>query len=175
MTRRFFTSAVFAATLVLPCRLFAAPPAVVFDTFTSPGGQEAFYGQDDPSWIVESQSDLRLGGVWAVAFGPARNRLNRHRHVFTVIDRPARLVLATTEFRTDGSRLEFTTGFTFADRDGGTLMTMIHTGLPTAELRDEHARGLPNAFDRLQRIVATSSARSSAAGAVVDAGGADIG
>ena len=29
------------------------------------------------------------------------------------------------------------------------MMTMIQTGLP-AELRDEHAHGLPNAFDRFE-------------------------
>ena len=28
-------------------------------------------------------------------------------------------------------------------------MTMVHAGFPTEELRDEHTRGLPNAFDRL--------------------------
>ena len=48
--------------------------------------------------------------------------------------------------------MSFTTEFTFADHDGGTLMTMIQTGFTDAELRDEHARGLPNAFDRLERF-----------------------
>ncbi len=133
-------------------RVIDAPPVVVFEAFTTPGGQEAFYGQDDPGWIVESVCDLRVGGVWAVTFGPARSPLYRHRHLFQVIDRPRRLVLATTEFRADGSRLNFTTEFTFTDHDGQTLMTMIQTGLPTAELRDEHARGLPNAFDRIERL-----------------------
>ena len=32
-------------------------------------------------------------------------------------------------------------------------MTMIQTGFPIAELRDEHARGVPNAFDRLERVI----------------------
>ncbi len=133
-------------------RVIDAPPAVVFRAFTSPGGQEAFYGQDDPAWIVESVCDFRVGGVWAVTFGPARSELYRHRHLFQVIEPPRRLVLATNEFRVEGSTLSFTTEFTFADHDGGTLMTMIQTGFPVAELRDEHARGLPNAFDRLERF-----------------------
>jgi DNA-binding MarR family transcriptional regulator len=37
--------------------------------------------------------------------------------------------------------------------DGKTLMTMIQRGLPTAELREEHRAGLPNAFARLQRAI----------------------
>jgi len=50
-------------------RVIDASPMVVFEAFTTPGGQEAFYGQDDPGWIVESACDLRVGGVWAVTFG----------------------------------------------------------------------------------------------------------
>src|SRR5215211_5018663 len=42
-------------------------PEEVFDAFTDPEGQEAFYGQDDPGWIVRSQCDLRIRGVWTVA------------------------------------------------------------------------------------------------------------
>jgi uncharacterized protein YndB with AHSA1/START domain len=131
-------------------RVIAAPVAIVFDAFTTQGGQEAFYGQDAPGWIVESVCELRVGGVWEVTFGPTRSQLFRHRHLFKTIDAPRRLLLATTEFRVDGSTINFTTEFIFADRDGGTLMTMIQTGFPTAELRDEHGRGLPNAFDRLE-------------------------
>ena len=55
--------------------------------------------------------------------------------------------------RLDGSTLQFETEFTFEERDGGTLMTMIQRGLPTDELRAEHARGVPNAFARLERRI----------------------
>ena len=33
--------------------------------------------------------------------------------------------------------------FTFAPRDGGTLMTLNHAGFPTEELRVEHGTGFP--------------------------------
>jgi uncharacterized protein YndB with AHSA1/START domain len=141
-------------------RLIDAPPDVVFEAFTTPGGQEAFYGQDDADWIVESTCDLHVGGLWTIAFGAARTELHRHEHRFKVIDRPRRLLLATTEHRADGSTLAFTTEFTFAAQNGRTLMTMTQTGLPN-ELRHEHARGLPNAFDRLQRVLQTRAERRS--------------
>jgi uncharacterized protein YndB with AHSA1/START domain len=134
-------------------RVIDAPPDAVFEAFTTDGGQEAFYGQDDPGWIVESDCDLRVGGVWTVTFGPARSDLYRHRHVFEAIDRPRRLVLATTEFRADGTSFDFAIEFTFEDQDHRTLMTMTQTGFPTAELRDEHGRGVPNAFARFERAV----------------------
>jgi uncharacterized protein YndB with AHSA1/START domain len=134
-------------------RVIDAPPAAVYAAFTTPGGQEAFYGQDDPDWIVESVCDLRVGGVWAVTFGPTRSQLYHHRHIFQAIDTPRRILFATREFRTDGSTIDFTTEFTFAENDGGTLMTMIQTGFITTELRDEHGLGVVNAFDRLERFI----------------------
>ena len=134
-------------------RVIHAPPDVVFDTFTTAGGQDAFYGQDDPDWIVESACDLRVGGVWTVTFGPSASRLYRHRNVFEVVDRPRRLVLATTESRPDGSSFDFAVELTFEEHDDGTLMTLTQSGFPTAELRDEHGRGMANAVARLERAI----------------------
>jgi uncharacterized protein YndB with AHSA1/START domain len=140
-------------------RVIDARPEVVFDAFTGQDGQEAFYGDDEPGWIVESECELRVGGVWSVTFGYSREELHRHDHVFRVIDRPSRLVLATTESRADGSTLVFETEFTFEERDGKTLMRMIQRGLPTAELREEHRAGLPNAFARLERVIEATNLR----------------
>jgi uncharacterized protein YndB with AHSA1/START domain len=137
-------------------RLIAAPPERVFDAFTSPGGQREFYGQDDPGWIVESRCDLRVGGVWSIAFGPSPGELYHHRHVFEAIERPRRILLTTTETRLDGSSFETALEFAFEPLDGGTLMTMRQSGFPSEALRDEHTRGLPNAFDRFQRSLERS-------------------
>jgi uncharacterized protein YndB with AHSA1/START domain len=132
-------------------RVIAAPPERVFAAFTSPEGQREFYGKDTPSWIVESDCDLRVGGVWSIAFGPSRAELYHHRHEFTAIERPHRIVMTTTEIRLDGSSFEVTTAFMFEPQAGGTRMTMVQTGFPTKELRDEHTIGVPHAFDRLER------------------------
>lgn len=133
-----------------------APPDVVFEAFTTHGGQVAFYGTDDPGWVVESRCDLRVGGVWTVTFGPSPDHLYRHRNVFEVIDRPRRLVLATTEHRPDRPTFDFSVEFTFEEQDGQTLMTITQSGFPTQELRDEHGRGVPNAVARLERAIHAS-------------------
>ena len=134
-------------------RLIQASPARVFDLFTSPAGQREFYGTDAPGWIVESRCDLRVGGVWSIWFGPTRDRLYHHHHVFEAIERPRRILIASTETRLDGSSFETTLEFTFEPRDGGTLMAMVQTGFPAEELREEHTIGLPHAFDRLGRTL----------------------
>ena len=134
-------------------RLIAAPPERVFDAFTDPEGQRELYGQDAPGWIVDSRCDLRVGGVWSIRFGPAPDRLYHHRHVFEAIERPHRILIASTETRLDGSSFETTLELTFQARAGGTLMTMVQGGFPSEELRDEHTVGLPNAFDRFERML----------------------
>src|SRR5215211_8111965 len=55
------------------------PPEAVFAAFTGQDGQEAF--NSEPGWIVESECDLRVGGVWTVTFGLSRDELHRHEHV----------------------------------------------------------------------------------------------
>jgi uncharacterized protein YndB with AHSA1/START domain len=142
-------------------RLINAAPEDVFDAFTDPGGQAAFYAQDQPGWIVRSDCDLRVGGVWTVEFGPSQAQLYRHRHVFAVIDRPQRVLLRTTETRLDGSSFDTELEFAFEDHGGQTVMKMIHRGFPTPELRDEHRVGLPNAFAQFQRVVSGVLQRSS--------------
>ena len=87
-------------------RLIAAPPERVFDAFTDPAGQHEFYGTDAPGWIVDSRCDLRVGGVWSIAFGPSPDELYHHRHIFELIDRPRRIVITSTETRLDGSSFD---------------------------------------------------------------------
>ncbi len=134
-------------------RLIDATPEEVFDAFTTPEGQDAFYGQDDPGWIVRSRCDMRVGGVWTVDFGPSPRELYRHRHVFEAIERPHRLLLTCTETRLDGTTFLIGVEFTFEAEGEKTLMTMTQRGIPTARLREEHARGVPNAIARLERTV----------------------
>jgi uncharacterized protein YndB with AHSA1/START domain len=137
-------------------RVIDATPEEVFDAFTNPEGQVAFYGQDDPAWIVRSECDLRVGGVWTIDFGPSPRELYRHRHVFEAIERPHHLALTCTETRLDGTTLRIRIEFAFEARGEQTLMTMTQRGIPTAELRKEHERGVPNALARLERSIVAS-------------------
>ncbi len=112
---------------------------------------EAFYGKDTAGWIVESECDLRVGGVWSIVFGPSRAELYHRRHEFRAIEPPVRILMTTTETRLDGWTFETTTQFRFEPDAPGTRMTMVQTGFPARDLRDEHTTGLPHAFDRFER------------------------
>lgn len=92
-------------------------------------------------------------GVLAVTFGPSPNHIHHHRSVFEVIDRPRRIVLATTEVGPEGSGFQFWVELTFQAQHGRTRMSVTQSGIPTSELREEHGRRVPHAFDRLQRVI----------------------
>jgi uncharacterized protein YndB with AHSA1/START domain len=134
-------------------RLFDAAPEVVFDAFTDPQAQKELYA-DAPDWIVEAECDLRVGGRWTIAFGPPGITPARETNVFQVVDRPRRLVYRSTMTMPDGSSVDTGMEVTFQEHDGRTRMTIVQSGFPTAEARDEFADGWPSILDGLGRAVA---------------------
>jgi uncharacterized protein YndB with AHSA1/START domain len=62
-------------------------------------------GPGGPDWVAESECDLRVGGEWIIRFGPA-SAPYVERNVFHVVERPHRLVYASTTEWPDGSRVE---------------------------------------------------------------------
>ena len=134
-------------------RLFDAAPEVVFDAFTDPAAQRQLYA-DAPDWIVEAACDLRVGGRWTIAFGPPGSTPARETNVFEVVDRPRRLVYSSTMTMPDGSSVDTGMEVTFVEEDGRTRLTIVQSGFPTAEVRDEFAGGWPTILDGLGRVVA---------------------
>jgi uncharacterized protein YndB with AHSA1/START domain len=134
-------------------RLFDAAPEVVFDAFTDPRAQRQLYA-DAPDWIVDAACDLRVGGRWTIAFGPPGTTPARETNVFQVVDRPRRLVYSSTMTMPDGSSVDTSMEVTFVEEAGGTRLTIVQRGFPTAEVRDEFGDGWPSILDGLERVVA---------------------
>jgi uncharacterized protein YndB with AHSA1/START domain len=85
-------------------RWFEAPPDVVFDAYTDPDAQRAIRA-GGTDWIVESECHLRVGGEWIIRFG-ASSAPYVERNVFHTVERPHRLVYASTTEWPDGSHVE---------------------------------------------------------------------
>jgi uncharacterized protein YndB with AHSA1/START domain len=139
-------------------RVYDAAPEVVFDAFTDPEAQRELYA-DAPDWVVESECDLRVGGRWSVAFGPPGEEPARETNLFQVVDRPRRLVYASTMTMPDGSRLDTHMEVTFQEDGGRTRLTVVQRGFPTPRLRDDFAGGWAGILDGLGRVVAARVAR----------------
>ena len=140
-------------------RVFDAAPEVVFDAFTDPGAQRELYA-DAPDWIVEAECDLRVGGTWTIAFGPPGATPAREANRFQVVERPRRLVYASTMTMPDGSRLDTRMEVIFEDDHGRTRMTIVQRGFPTLETRDGFADGWAGILDGLGRVAAARTAGS---------------
>jgi uncharacterized protein YndB with AHSA1/START domain len=140
-------------------RVFDAAPEVVFDAFTDPDAQKELYA-DSPDWIVEADCDLRVGGRWTIAFGPPGATPARETNLFQVVERPRRLVYASTMAMPDGSSVATGMEVTFEEEQGRTRMTIVQRGFPAAEVRDEFAGGWASILDGLGRAVAARTAGS---------------
>jgi glutathione S-transferase len=132
-------------------RVLDAAVEDVFDAYTSPeAGRTVFAG--GPDWAVEVTCDLRVGGVWSITSGPPNGEPYRETNRFSLIDRPHRLAFESTMTMPDGSSFDRDVEVTFKREDGGTRMTMVHKGFPTAEVRDAFGAGLSSIFDPLERV-----------------------
>jgi uncharacterized protein YndB with AHSA1/START domain len=141
-------------------RVIDAPPEVVFDAFVDPDAQKELYDDvTDPTWIVESELDLRVGGTWTIVFGKAGKEPYRETNRFSEVDRPRRIVFDSTLFMVDDGRdVETTVTVTFEDRDGKTFLTIVQTGFQREADRDGIQGGWPSILDALERVVASRMA-----------------
>jgi uncharacterized protein YndB with AHSA1/START domain len=124
-------------------RLLPATPDQVFDAYTDAEKQRIWFSiLDTEPGIVEIEVDLRVGGTQTATWGPSRDELFTETQTFLAIDRPHRLVSRSVGSSPDGQTMTTRIEVTFTAVDGGTLMSVVQSGFPGAELRDffaEHA------------------------------------
>jgi uncharacterized protein YndB with AHSA1/START domain len=139
-------------------RLYDAPPEVVFDAFVDPATQEELHGSSQPHWKVRrSETDLRVGGTSVYEMGPEGSEPDVETRVYSVIDRPHRLVFShSMQIVEWGRTVETEMTITFEDRDGKTLLTMVQTGFEREEDRDGFLGGWPTYLETLKGVVGSS-------------------
>jgi len=133
-------------------RQLPATPEEVFDAYTDAEKQKIWFSiLDEEPGIVEIEVDLRVGGKQVAVWGPNRDTLFREEQTFLEIDRPHRLVTASTGNDPSGQTMSTRVVMTFEPNDGGTLVTVEQTGFPTPEIRDFFSTMVwVGAFDRIE-------------------------
>ena len=136
--------------------MYDASPEVVFDAFVDPGHPGGAARPRQPNWKVHrAETDLRVGGTATYVMGPEGEEPDTETRVFTVIDRPHRLVfthsMEIAEWEDASVETEMT--ITFEDRDGKTLLTMVQTGFEREQDRDDFMGGWPTYLDTLKGVV----------------------
>jgi uncharacterized protein YndB with AHSA1/START domain len=126
----------------------AASPDTVFDFFTDPDKMVQWMGRD-------ADLDPRPGGVMRCDI----NGRDIASGEFVELDPPNRLVFTwgweseESDTRPGGSTVEVT----FAAQGDGTLVTLSHRDLPTAEAREAHSHGWNHYMERLATAAAGGS------------------
>jgi uncharacterized protein YndB with AHSA1/START domain len=133
-------------------RLLDSTPEVAFDAFVDPDAQHELYAEA-PDWIVESECDLRVGGRWTISFGAPGNEPARETNVFEEVERPRRLVFASSMRMPDGSNIRTHVRVTFDPENGKTRIRIVQRGFPRGELRDSFESGWASILEGLARII----------------------
>jgi uncharacterized protein YndB with AHSA1/START domain len=137
-------------------RQFDAPPEAVFDLFSDRTAQGVLHGAEQQGWNVEViQTDVRVGGTSIVRMGPEGREPDTETRVYSVVDRPHRLVFRYSMEGPEESGRVLSTEITitFEDRDGGTLFTMVETGFEVEEDRDGFKEGWTEYLETLGRVL----------------------
>lgn len=140
------------ATPELLIRQFVrADPVRVFDAWTDPAQVAQWWGPANVT-CTHAEIDLRVGGSFRIGNELPDGTTNWISGVYEEIDPPTRLVHTWLVGTGANQPAELVT-VGFADHDGGTEVTVRHTGIPTPELRSNHEAGWVGCLDGLRNLL----------------------
>ena len=123
----------------------SASPERVFDAWLDPQTLTKFITPDPGFAEPDVSNDPRVGGRFDIIMKADRDL--PHWGIYKEIDRPNRLVFTwVSEF----SREDSVVTLTFAGKDGGTEVTLVHERFHSEEMRDNHEKGWGAILVRLQ-------------------------
>jgi uncharacterized protein YndB with AHSA1/START domain len=113
----------------------------VFDAFL------AVYDEPLPDWVLHSERDLRVGGVWDITFRPPGADAFQEHRVFTAIDRPHRLEYSAAIHEAGGRTYETAVVLLITEAGDGSQAQLTQSGFPDEQTRDEFAAAWPDVLD----------------------------
>jgi len=133
-------------------RVIAADPETVFDAWTQPEHIKKWSAPEGMD-IPVSDVDLSVGGRFHLQMRNAEGGMHNARGIYQEIDRPGRLVYswAWDEHPDHGNSL---ITVEFRPVDGGTEVTMVHSGLPDEKSVTDHEGGWTSCLNRLEGLYA---------------------
>jgi uncharacterized protein YndB with AHSA1/START domain len=143
-------------TEIVITRVFDAPAAILFDTWTKPEHVRNWYGLRSMKTTVVD-IDLRVGGAWRWVQEADDGTEVAFSGVYNEIDPPGRLVYTEGFEAMPGPPLVVT--LTFDEHDGKTTLTS-HSPCPSVEVRDAILQsgmeyGVNETYERLDELLAT--------------------
>lgn len=131
-------------------RFIRAPREKVFDAFTTQAGLAAWMGPRGMQ-VRLSMADARVGGAWHVEMRARDGSVLQVGGQYTELQRPSRLAY-TWQWEGESNPMpgvQTRIEVTLSERDGGTELSMTHSGFPATAARESHNRGWTSTFNRL--------------------------
>ena len=132
-------------------RFIRAPREKVFDAFTTDAGMASWMGPRGMH-VSRARADTRIGGDWQVQMVARDGTCHDVGGQFRLLERPHRLAY-TWHWQGDDkhpmSGLSTLVEVELLEQIGGTEVRMIHSGFPTAAVRDSHNQGWASTLNRL--------------------------
>jgi glutathione S-transferase len=140
------------ADKLLLTRQFKAPPARVFAAFTEKSLIQSWYGPEGYT-IPQCDIDVRVGGKYRIEMHSATG-VSVVTGEFREIRAPERLVYSWAWLQGPGKGPETLVTLTFKEKDGGTELTLEHTGFATEEACARHRSGWESSMASLENMLA---------------------
>lgn len=137
-------------------RRFSAPRDVVFRAWTDANALAAWFGPDGVQ-TRKVVAEPRPGGRFSLEMYES-DGVYPVTGLYREVVPPERLVLSWIWGHGELQGLETIVTIELREKEGGTEMTLLHEGLPTAIARDKHKGGWVSSFDCLERFLAAETA-----------------
>jgi glutathione S-transferase len=142
-------------------RRFAAKRELVFAAISQAEHMQQWMCPADFS-VPNATADVRVGGRFHIHMVSPEGNHFKVGGEYLVVDPPRRLIFTWTwEPGHTMPNIETTVSIELTEKNGETLLTMTHMGLPSEEERASHEFGWTGAYESLGRVVATLSAAES--------------
>jgi len=131
-------------------RTIKAAPAAVFAAWTQPVHMKHWSAPEGME-VAIAEVDLAAGGRFHIQMKNAEGGEHNARGVYREIEKPSRIVYTWSwDEHPDAGESLITVEFSAVE--GGTEVTMVHSGLPTEELVKEHESGWTSCLNRLEKL-----------------------
>lgn len=138
-------------------RRFAAPRERVFAAWTEPEMFKKWFGPEAVS-VSDVTIDLRVHGAYKITMQEPDGRTVEHGGTYVTITPPEKLAFTWV---LDGQGCEGSTGeyaqtlvtLDFEERDGGTVLHLVHEQLPSKQSYEGHRAGWESTLDCLAQVL----------------------
>jgi uncharacterized protein YndB with AHSA1/START domain len=132
-------------------RHYAVPPEKVWRAWTEPQALSRWFGPADTESVTSADLDVRVGGLYSIAFRTADGEEHRVSGVYQEVV-PLRRLSFTWAWQSTPDRVSLVT-VELEPKEGGCELRFRHDRFFDQQARDNHERGWAGTFTKLDAFL----------------------